>query len=405
MENSNKFSLANLGHFLISGLGLLFSLTGAASLLFFGTYSWIVQQKATEDLQPYFSLGWTSGLVAILFVPSLVISFMRLIDKPLPEWRFPHFHWLIGGLMLLWPVLLLIGNQLATQTTLSLLVLPPVQLLAVVIPLLFFVTFALSKLPQTSSQRSQGVISFGMAITMPLTIGVELAFIIVLLVLFAVWVISQPDIANQFSLLADQVRQANMDAETLLKLFGPLVQQPAVIFSALALTSGLFPVIEELIKPLPLWFLAGKLTPEEGFRLGLISGAIFALLETLGNLSSPAGSQWAMLIFTRAGTGLLHITCTGLVGWGLASGWKNGKILRLGLAFLLAVCLHGTWNIFGLMIGVAPALHLSIWQGTIGWLGALAPYALVVISLILVLVLFLVNRSLRNTAKISEQVL
>jgi hypothetical protein len=87
-----------------------------------------------------------------------------------------------------------------------------------------------------------------------------------------------------------------------------------------------------------------------------------------------------------------------MVGWALAQAWSDGKYVQLGAAYLLAVCLHGLWNVFGVMIGVftilppggaSPALELS------RRLGAVSPVALAVLMVTLFLILNGFNRRLQ----------
>jgi hypothetical protein len=49
-------------------------------------------------------------------------------------------------------------------------------------------------------------------------------------------------------------------------------------------------------------------------------------------------------LFTRIGTGLLHITTSALVGAAIVTVWKERRYLRFLGTYLLAVFLHGLWN-------------------------------------------------------------
>jgi len=53
----------------------------------------------------------------------------------------------------------------------------------------------------------------------------------------------------------------------------------------------------------------------------------------------------------RIGTGLLHIFTAGINGWALASTWRDGKYMRVGIAYLASVIVHGAWNLFALLLG------------------------------------------------------
>jgi hypothetical protein len=88
--------------------------------------------------------------------------------------------------------------------------------------------------------------------------------------------------------------------------------------------------------------------PSQGFCLGVISGAGFALVESLLASSTP-GQGWGQLLAARAGGGLMHIFASGLMGWGIASAWQ-GKRLRLLGTYVLSVLIHGLWNSAAILI-------------------------------------------------------
>jgi RsiW-degrading membrane proteinase PrsW (M82 family) len=156
------------------------------------------------------------------------------------------------------------------------------------------------------------------------------------------------------------------------------------------------PLIEEALKPLGLWLLARRsLSPAEGFAIGLLSGAGFALTESLGYASAglQAESQgWAIIVLARAGTAMMHITTAGMVGWGMASAWSKKGIYRLVIGYLGAVLIHSLWNMITVGVGIvavqslpSPALLGSVQLVCAGGLG------------LLLLALFIwVNRALRH---------
>ena len=173
------------------------------------------------------------------------------------------------------------------------------------------------------------------------------------------------------------------------------------IFGALAVLSGIIPLIEEILKPLALWGLAGRdLTDQEGFVAGLLSGAGFALLENLlyfTNILTAEG--WSFMVIGRAGTGVLHMFSSGLVGWALARAWRSGKWPFLGGMTLLAVAFHGLWNAFALLGGLGPSLV----YGTNPTLGQQLLFYLPLILLFLIEVsaLVLINRHFRKDQSLS----
>jgi hypothetical protein len=145
---------------------------------------------------------------------------------------------------------------------------------------------------------------------------------------------------------------SNGDTETITRSLRPIISRPEVIFAGLALMSGLIPLIEELLKPLPAWLLGKRLkTPAEGFVAGLLGGAGYALAESLGASGAFESSQWLSVVIGRAGTDLLHILTSGLMGLALFYAFREGKTLRLVLTYLAVVLIHGLWNFFSLWAG------------------------------------------------------
>jgi hypothetical protein len=162
----------------------------------------------------------------------------------------------------------------------------------------------------------------------------------------AVWSIaaaSQPQLAQDILSLSQRLSTAPMEPQAMQEILLPYLSQPAVIFSITSFVAVLIPLLEELVKPVGLWLLAGRaMSPTLGFSAGALSGAAFALVESLGFTSSA--EDWAVLAFMRIGTGFVHIAASALVGWGLGAAWSQKRYLHLGLAYLSAVALHGSWN-------------------------------------------------------------
>ena len=399
MQQPTRFEWLSLGQLLLSGLGFLLFAGLGAVLLFMGVAGLVGGSSPAAGALPFFSLAWICGLVCLLQAPSLVLSSMRLLGKPRPAWRWGGSFRAASWAMLAWPFAIAAGAWVARTGTLDWLVLPPLQILGVGLPLWWLIEFGRRGLPESVPQRSWGILSSGLLVSMPVALVVELLAIGLMLVVFIVWLSSQPGAAEQMTLLAQRLANAGNDPEVLGRILRPLAMNPTVLVSVLLATSGVFPLIEELIKPLGLWVLVGrKLTPAEGFVFGLLSGAAFALLESLGTLANPSGQEWLVVILGRTGTGVLHTVTTGLMGWALASTWQDGRYLRLAGTYLLAAGLHGVWNLFGLVVAL-PALFgtasLTGIAAVLLRLGQVAPVVLGVLTVLLLSILLASNRRLR----------
>lgn len=378
---------------LLSGTGMLIGFSTAVLL---GVFAVI---RPSQDINGMV-LAWAAGLFALLNLPALIYSAPRVFGYPSPRWEV-KFGWRLSSLALgLWLIDLVAVNRLVGQTSrVSQIFLPPLSVLAVVIPLWWLIEFGRRGL-RVSSQRSWGALSLSLIVTMPLVLVLELIGFLFLGVAIMIWLVgTAPDLLTQLQeAFTDRAR-----SETMINILQPYLEQPGVILAGMSALTVFGPLLEELFKPLALWFVPGRrLTEAQGFVLGLIVGGCFALLETIGNLRL-AGEEGAMsllaLLLTRAGTGLLHITCSGLVGWGLASAWHGKRYLRLLKLYLLAVLIHGTWNLFAQIIALGGLMPDN---APIRVLARLAPFIMFGLVVAMFVLLQSVNRRL-NAQQLADQ--
>lgn len=399
-QERRKTDYLTIAQVVVSGLGMLFSFLSAAFLGVMGLISLFGETSQAETILPVFASAWISLLVAFLTLPSILLGVLRWMNRPVFPWL---ARFLSGGfrvaslLLLLWPLVLLLGNLLSRETTLAWLLLPPLQILVAGIPTLWLIAFASRGLFSGSPQRRWGLLNFSILITTPLLMFLEIIGFIVLLVVFAIWAGTQPAVVDALQQIGEQLAISQPDPEMILSILAPYMANPWVIFGALALVAGLVPLTEELVKPLAIWLLAGhKLSPAEGFVAGALCGAGFALVESLFYLSNPAGDGWLLLAFGRTGTLLLHITTTALVGRAMAAAMRDRTYLQLGLTYLLAALLHGAWNGLAVLTGFASALQQSSGSLQLGYnIANAAPVVLSILALLLFILLWNGNRSLR----------
>lgn len=393
-QGTDVLSIAQL---IVSGLGILTSLLGAGGILILGLAGLFSETISQEEVTSLLATSWISLLVAALAVPSLIFSFQRLWNRAPAIPRINSFR-LASLSILVWPLVLLLGSLIVRSSTLTWLLLPPLGLLAIGLPVWWLIEFTRRKIMVGSQQRSWGLVSFSMLITTPLLMFVEILALFVLVVMFALWISTQPQVMFRLQQLAQQLTIGQPDPEAVLEMFTPYLQNPTVIFVVLLVVAGLVPLIEELLKPLAMWALAGRnLTPAQGFAAGAICGGIFALVESLFYLSNPLGNSWAQLVAGRAGTGILHIATTALLGWAMASAWQKGSYLRLGGTYLLACVLHGLWNGLSVLAGLSGAIDgLPMNSMVMQNLGPIASVGLGVLVISLLFILWWGNRRLRQ---------
>jgi hypothetical protein len=378
---------------LISGTGFLISLLFTVFLFLVGISNLLGGSISNQELLPFFSMGWSALLVAVLLLPSLMRAARLLAGKQPQEKERNLFPLALAGLILWGPVVLL-GHWIAQQQVLPWLLLPPLQLLGVALPIFFWIELGRRKLSQNPEASGGGVFSFGVVITQPLVIIVEIILLVVLVVLFVVWVAMQPDLLAELTRLGQRMTNAQMDPKLLEAIILPYLQRPGVIFLGLAVGAGFIPIVEELLKPLAVWVMVRrKFSGVQGFVMGLYAGGTFALLESLGMLASATATDWSSVVVARLGTGILHVTTAALVGWGLGTAWEKHKYGQLGVVFILSVTLHGIWNMFGLLLGMVPYIPGMLLLPNLDFIG---PLALGILAAVMLLIIIGGNRMLRS---------
>jgi len=379
-RKSDWLSVAQLA---VSSMGVLSLLLAAFGLLTFAVVMGITGTSLPENMHSIMVTSLACLLFAGLLIPSVVYSLRRLLDKPSSGMMVMNIR--VASLaMIAFPLAVAAGSYLSTQS-LAWLFLPPVQLAAVALPLWGIVAFASHRLPAGSKQRQWGLLAFSLLISPVFILMVELVMITLAIALVAVWVGQQPDLTMRFQVLFQALSTAEPDLERVM-----------------ALVCVLVPLVEEALKSMALWMVAKRpLTPAQGFIGGMICGAGFALLESLGNLAAPVGENWLVLILGRFGTGILHIGTTGLMGWALAQAWqKSGSWVKLGGVYLAAVVIHGVWNFFGLLMGFGPLMGgtpLTL-PGMLQPMANIAPIVLIGLAALLLAVMTWTNFHLRSAA-------
>lgn len=387
----------------VSALGSLFFAVQAFALGVF----WLVSlSDPVRSMTEGASLGllfWNSILGGVLLIPILLLSIYQLREKPAPAWlnlENPTIAKASRWVILIWPVVVLLGWLIASREGAAVIFLGPINLLVAGIPILWIFQAVQRGLSGGSQLRKWRIFGFSIAILPLVVILVELLALMFLGGLGLIWlglrIYTNPLIEQQIVQLIDQITFYTEDIDALLGVLKPFLLQPSIIFWVLAIFGGIIPIIEEVIKPLALWPLAGRrMTPQEGFVGGLLCGAGFALMENVFYFTNVLlAEEWLFMAIGRAGTGVLHMLASGLLGWGLAKAWRNGNWRFLGLTTLGAFILHGGWNILAFISGLAPLLILDT-EPTLGQL-LLSHTPVVLLMLVSTLGLFLINRYLRK---------
>ncbi len=359
----------------LSILGVLYFLTQALVVGILWLVTLISGQGNFIQAIPMGLLVWSSILSGLLLVPVALFNFYHLRDRPVPQWLDtgrPKFRKIVLWIILLWPVFVFLGWLAAGQPAVAAFLLGPINVLVAGLPVLWLVNTAQWGLESGPEKRKWQIFGFSLAVTPVIIMIVELIVMLILGgiagLILGLRISANPQLERELMHIINQVAMAGDDMDLAIKLLQPFILQPAVLFWGVAIIAGVMPIIEELIKPLALWLLAGKnLTPQQGFVGGLLCGAGFALLENVLYFTGAlVAEDWLFMAISRSTTGVLHMLASGLMGLGLARAWRDGKWMFLGLMTLGSFLLHGLWNALAVVAGIAPlfvfGMEPALWQ-------------------------------------------
>ena len=380
----------------LCGLALLFLWSGALATILMGIATAIFQDPTMGDPLSMFLLSALLFGCGALLLPSIYYGFYRAFSRPTVD----TLPWLRRTHPALWifafPIILAIGYGVGQLPVLSWIVLPPLNLLAVGIPVGWMLFLAVRNLPLGSSQRLWGVFDSGLVLAPALITFFELLAAMAFLLPVAMYIASQPELMGKIMSLAETIQEAPPTPEILLQEFGPYLARPEVLFGVLIFGAVIVPLIEELIKPMGVWLLAKRrLRPAAGFAAGALSGAGYALFESLALTSG--GQEWPVLMVARVGTASVHILTTAITGWALVQAWTRRRYLLLGLCFLTSVAIHGLWNgltIYSAFKSLAEMRNLPSEVPTATGLSMVAPTSLVILGIASLGLLIFFNRVL-----------
>ncbi|HEY9122253.1 MAG TPA: PrsW family glutamic-type intramembrane protease [Brevefilum sp.] len=378
----------------LSGLGIAYFLIQAISFTVLWVSNFNSTQGGMDQVINFGLLAWASMLSGLMLIPVFLLSLSKLRSQDPPVWldtSRPTYRKNVSWLLSLWPVIVLIGWFVADRPLAAAFLLGPINLLVAGLPILWVYLYASKGLKRGLQVRQWRIFGFSSTITPFIVIILEIIAILILGGLGALWVSYRtsvdPSFERDLTYLFNQVSIYQNDVNGLLELLRPAILQPGVIVWVLVLFAGVIPIIEEVIKTIALWPMAGqKITPQEGFMGGLLCGAGFAFIENVMYFTvSITAMDWLILAIGRAGTGVLHMLASGLIGWGLAVAWRDGKWHFLSGTTFFAIVLHGLWNAVALLTGIASLLFLgeeaTVWQNLLYSLPTLLLFIISVIGI------------------------
>jgi hypothetical protein len=354
---------------------LIFSIAGMLGLVSWGFYPVIMRLAFPGRLSttsPSYSITVLISMLvcAALLLPLLVTSIRKLRGLTLPLAKLPPIKfWQLAALFGIWLVLVIVGSILDTLpgygAGIGALFFP----LGIALPIAAIVWVAIGGLPVGSWRRIWATLGISMVGSTLVAVILEYSLVGSALVVAGSLAAFNP----KWLAILQQVRQQlgnSSDMQALLTTLAPYLTNPLVFLVILFFTAVVAPVIEETIKPAAVWLLGKRLqSPAQGFALGAICGAGFAMLE--GTLAgSSMGQMLGIGSAVRLPSSLMHITASGLMGWAIASFRLHKRTWRLVGMFLLSAGIHGLWN-GSVVLGLFGALRFTLQTASPDLLGSL----------------------------------
>jgi RsiW-degrading membrane proteinase PrsW (M82 family) len=342
--------------------------------------------------------GSTLAAAGALFLPVGYYSLRRLRGLETAALVLPALRpWTWGLLPFLWLLAVTLASSFHDAPG-ALIYAPVLHFLAVALPLYLLVRVALARIPLGSALRAWGALGSGMSLSLAVALTLEVTILAGFLLVFGVYLVLNPEQIGAIERLAGQVQDAP-NLESLLYAVAPVIDSPLTLLAALLFLSGFVPLIEESAKSLGVWLVAGRLSsPAQGFAMGVLSGAGFALIESLSASMTP-DDTWAMTFAARAFSGLMHVLASGLTGMGIAYARLEKRYARLVGLFVMAALVHSAWNA-GAVLTVAGGLRITLANPEIdlpGVLLGLAGLALIfVMAVVMAVGLIVLNARLRD---------
>jgi hypothetical protein len=394
--------LASLFGFLLFVLGALLFLVGGLILGISALTTFLVKDQTDAQSTVFFAALSFEGLILVI---ASVISFMKFLNKPAADTpvslSFSNSQILVGIIgsgLALW-----IGSQIQDVDSLNWIILPFLTIPAVALPIWTILGMGTRNTSPNSSWRTWGVFGISMTLVPFILIVLEIFIALGVFIVILAYVVAQPDLMAELQRLSTQFIYIDPESSEALELLAPFLTRPGTIMTVLIYFSILIPLVEELFKPLGVWMLAGKLnTSSQGFVFGALSGAGYALVETI-NVSGQVG-EWGSLLFTRIGTGLLHITTSAIMGAAIVMAWRERRYLRLLGTYLLAVLLHGLWNAAAVTYGFSTLTGTFEQTSRFDTLQTISIVSMIVLVITFMVILLVTNYKLRDRVVVNETI-
>lgn len=337
-----------------------------------------------------------SAFQALILVGAAFVAIQRFREQSFSERdsSFTISPWQVVISLVLAGVALLAGYQLIESSIANWLLLPILTLPAVVLPLFVLLGLGIRGIPLGTRWQSWNVFGLAMTLVPFILVFLELFALLFIVIVAMVILMSQPGFATEMQHLSTQMYRLDPQSQAAQEVIAPYLMNPGVIAVSVMYFAMIVPLMEELLKPLGVWFFARKLaSPAQGFALGALSGCAYGLIETLGVSGQTA--DWASLLLARIGTGALHITTSALMGAAIVEAIRSRRYVGLFIVYALAVSLHGLWNTLAIFFAFGNLAELFELQSPLReWMSPLN-IGMAILTFVLIGILTWTNRRMK----------
>jgi hypothetical protein len=343
-------------------LGILVLLGGAGLTFLGGLTSLFNTSIETIETAVMFSYAAGAVFLSLLLVPPIVLAIRRMSGKAdeaqsdVSRNIFNRLH--PKGLIWAYPFLLAAGYFLNQSEAVNWIFMPVINVITLAIPVAWLLWLGSKNFSPSSTQRNWSAFGVGMTVGPVMIFIIEIIVMLVGIVLIGVFLAAAfPNIEALLNDLITELQRTPVPQQIPQDAIAQFLQNPGVIALILLFVSGLVPLIEEVFKPVAVWLLWGRqLTLQDGWMLGMLSGAGFALVENLGNVA--VGEGWLFVALARGGASALHIFNSALIGYTFVLARKRKRYLAPVLALAGTILIHALWNavtIFATINGLSAA--------------------------------------------------
>ncbi|MEK6222929.1 MAG: PrsW family glutamic-type intramembrane protease, partial [Chloroflexota bacterium] len=273
----------SIAQFVGNLLAMLFLFGGAATLFITGLFQYFSAKQDVQIAAASLNIITANILVGIVMILSAGFALLNISSKRYtvpPIWKkilkllHPKY-WILSLPLILW-----IGYFLAREDILPWYFPPILNQFVAIISAAWLIWLGTRGLKKGSQQRIWGTLSSGLIAAPALIMVIEIAGAVLVAIVIVIFIFKgDPNLevinywATRLTVLSEQEMLAQLQEQ---------INRPIVLWGAVGYLGIFVPIVEEFFKPLAVWLLARKkLTSQEGFTVGVISGAGYAMFENL----------------------------------------------------------------------------------------------------------------------------